>query len=93
MRVDHQYIAAARFLETRGFSFSSEHGWRGPEPGSEVFAVADAMLALLVRRACILASCLGGIAEEEELAAIRNVARTYSALRRPSGGIEASEAG
>ena len=62
------------------------------ELGSRVTAIAkrfwqeaDAMHALLVKRADALVGCTEGLSEEEELRALADVLDAYEAKRWPSG--------
>ena len=86
MEIDRQRVAAVRKLKELGFNYVNGQ-WvptvtiGAPPPQIE----ADAMHAVLVRRADALAGCLEAAAEEAELAAIANVLEAYEAKRWPLG--------
>jgi hypothetical protein len=86
MDIDRERVAAVRKLKELGFTYVNGQ-WvpavavGAPPPQIE----ADAMHAMLVRRADVLAGCLDGSEEAEELKAIGDVVEAYEAKRWPDG--------
>jgi hypothetical protein len=88
MEIDRQRIAAVRKLMELGFTYVNGQ-WvpavavGAPPPQIE----ADAMHAVLVRRADVLAGCLEASAEEAELKTITDALEAYEAKRWPEGKV------
>jgi hypothetical protein len=79
--IDRQRIAAVQVLEAMGFIFVGGK-WQSPRSWAPlVMPEADAMHALLVRRA----DALEGSQEEQELAALVASIEAYEAKRWPDG--------
>jgi hypothetical protein len=81
--IDRQRVAAVKTLQELGLIWS-QGAWQ-KVPQGELVAEADAMHAMLVRRADALEGCLEGAAEEAELEAIADVLGAYEAKRWPLG--------
>jgi hypothetical protein len=89
--IDKQRVAAVRKLEALGYGYqggewapaSAKAAAAGPR--SLMTAEADAMHAVLVRRADALEGCLEGSEDEAELKVIVGVIEAYEALRWPLG--------
>jgi hypothetical protein len=81
--IDRQRVAAVKTLQELGLIWS-QGAWQ-KVPQGEFVAEADAMHAMLVRRADALEGCLEGSAEEAELEAIADVLGAYEAKRWPLG--------
>jgi hypothetical protein len=86
MEIDRQRIAAVRKLKELGFTYVNGQ-WvpavavGAPPPQIE----ADALHAVLVRRADVVAGCLEASAEEAELKTITDALEAYEAKRWPLG--------
>jgi hypothetical protein len=81
--IDRQRVAAVKTLQELGLIWS-QGAWQ-KVPQGEFVAEADAMHAMLVRRADALEGCLEGSTEEAELEAIADVPGAYEAKRWPLG--------
>jgi hypothetical protein len=88
MDIDRQRIAAVRALEALGFNY--QNGTWMPAvstlpPAPMLSAEADAMHAMLVRRADALSGFLESAREDAELKAIADVVEAYETKRWPEG--------
>ena len=83
--IDRQRISAVKRLHERGLAWHAGT-WR--KAGStELIAEADAMHALLVRRADDLEGCSEGSPEQAELASIVDAIGAYEEKRWPLGKV------
>lgn len=85
--IDRQRYRAAELLERRGYRWDGVE-WMPPQRAPEFTREADAMHALLVRRADALAGSTEGSDEERELSAIGEALEAYELKRWPLGKIE-----
>jgi hypothetical protein len=86
--VDKQRIAAVQVLTAIGYNFVVGGEWRTPAGTTpSLVPEADAMLALLIRRADALMGCTEGSDEEREMAAITDAIEAYEVKRWPEGKI------
>jgi hypothetical protein len=85
MNIDRQRIAAVRTLEALGYSYR-EAAWQPPAATKDsLITEADAMHAVLLRRADALMSCSEGTEEAAELEKIADVLVAYEEKRWPLG--------
>jgi hypothetical protein len=88
--IDKQRIAAVRKLECLGYTFAAGD-WHAPAgmTAAPTSTQADAMYALLVRRADVLErDAQRDLMRERELAAITDAVEAYEALRWPNGKVD-----
>jgi hypothetical protein len=84
--IDKQRIAAVRKLEGMGYTFAGgEWTHSANDTVGPTRLAADALHALIIKRADDLAGCSEGSDEERELAAITEAIETYVAVRWPDG--------
>jgi hypothetical protein len=88
--IDKQRIAAVAKLQALGYSFSLTDGWTPPGCPSDAAVLsstgeADAMHAVLTRRADALQGRSEGSGEEAELERIVDAIEAYEAKRWPEG--------
>jgi hypothetical protein len=85
--VDRQRISAVKVMETLGYTFDG-FVWNAPGAGVPIPCLhdeADAMHALLIRRADKLEACTEGSDEKGELKMIADTVSAYEAKRWPDG--------
>ena len=88
--IDKERIAAVAKLQALGYTFSLADGWTPPGSSSSAASAsrtadADAMHAVLMRRADMLQGCTEGSQEEAELESIVEAIEAYEAERWPDG--------
>jgi hypothetical protein len=83
--IDRQRISAVKKLHELGLAWH-EGTWR-KTGGTELIAEADAMHALLVRRADNLEGCANGSPDQAELASIVYAIEAYEEKRWPLGKV------
>ncbi len=84
--IDRRRFRAVELLERRGYRWDGLE-WMPPQRAPDCTREADAMYALLRRRADTLAGNPEGSAEERELSAIGEVLAAYEWKRWPTGKI------
>jgi hypothetical protein len=84
--IDKQRISAVSKLEGLGYTFA---GGEWTDPANDTVGptrvAADALYALIIKRADDLAGCTEGTEEKRELAVITEAIEAYVGVRRPDG--------
>ncbi len=84
--VDRQRIAAAKTLEALGYVYLDGEGWKLPR-GSAQWLEADALHALLTKRADRLSDSIRGSREAAEFRTIVDALQAYEGKRWPNAKI------